>query len=77
MTSPHKNAGYTSAKTGTKSTKMYLFVTFSFTVSGCNIIRATKFGVQKKQTLNFGLKFWLSEVNFFDNITYLPRNTYF
>ena len=45
--SPHKTAGYASAKTPTTSTKMWLFETFSFTVSGCNIIRARKFDVQK------------------------------
>ena len=38
-TSLQKNAGYTDAKTATKHTKMQLFVTFSFAVSGCNIIR--------------------------------------
>ena len=48
-TSPRKNAGYASANTSTTSTKMYFLVKFSFTVSGCNIIRATKFDVQKNK----------------------------
>ena len=48
MTFPHKNTGYTSAKTPTKSTKMQLFVKFSFTVSGCNIMKTRKFGMQQK-----------------------------
>ena len=53
--SSHKNGGYTSTKTPTTSTKMWLFVTFSFTVSGCIIIRARKFDVQK--TINIELWF--------------------
>ena len=36
----------TSAKTPTTSTKMQLFVTFSFTASGCNIIRARKINIE-------------------------------
>ena len=47
MTSPHRDVGYTSAKTPPTSTKMKPFVTFNFTVSGCNIIRARIFDVQK------------------------------
>ena len=41
-----------------------LFVASSFTVSGCNITRARKFAVQKKQTLNFGLKLRLNTITF-------------
>ena len=55
-TSQHKNTGCTSAKTPTASTNMYLFVTFIFTVSGCNIIRARKLDVQKKAKKN--IKIW-------------------
>ena len=48
-TSPQKNPDYIKAKTPTASTKMQLFVTFSFTVFDCNIIKARKIDVNKNK----------------------------
>ena len=49
---------YITAKTPTTSTKMKLFVTYSFTVCGCNNIREKKIDVQKK--INIELWFEIS-----------------
>ena len=59
MTSLHKNPGYITAKNPTTFTKMQLFITFSFTVPGCNFIRARKFDMQKKK-INIELWFEIS-----------------